>query len=214
MSEQEQGNPAEDAPQTDTPPVEQGESGEQRTFTQADVDRLIKDRLKREREKYADYDELTDKAKKWAQHEEAQKSEIERERERAAALERASAEQAATYKANLVRMEARVQAAQMGFKNPDDAYLLADLSEVEVGESGEVGGVDEALKVLAKAKPYLIDTEKPRPTAPGTDAGQGNQPERGQAALTAGEQAALAIAQRYGYQIDPDAASKRKAGRS
>lgn len=32
------------------------------TFTQADVDRIVADRLKREREKYADYDDLKAKA--------------------------------------------------------------------------------------------------------------------------------------------------------
>lgn len=37
---------------------QQQPNGEERTFTQADVDRLIADRLKRERSRYADYDEL------------------------------------------------------------------------------------------------------------------------------------------------------------
>ena len=51
-------------PQEPTPPAEPG-SPEQ-TFTQADVDRIVADRLKREREatraKYADYDDLKAKA--------------------------------------------------------------------------------------------------------------------------------------------------------
>ena len=36
----------------------------ERTFTQADVDRIVADRLKRDREKYADYDVLKEKAAK------------------------------------------------------------------------------------------------------------------------------------------------------
>ena len=42
-----------------TPPVE-GEPDP--TFTQADVDRIVKERVQRERTKYADYDELKAKA--------------------------------------------------------------------------------------------------------------------------------------------------------
>lgn len=41
--------------------AEQGEQQEQ-TFTQADIDRIVRDRVKREREKFADYDDLKAKA--------------------------------------------------------------------------------------------------------------------------------------------------------
>ena len=50
----------------ETPTSEQGGDQQPQTFTQADVDRIVADRLKREREatktKYADYDELKAKA--------------------------------------------------------------------------------------------------------------------------------------------------------
>lgn len=39
-----------------------GGTGGERTFTQADVDRIVEQRLTRERNKYADYDELKSKA--------------------------------------------------------------------------------------------------------------------------------------------------------
>lgn len=39
-----------------------GSGGAAKTFTQADVDRIVRDRVAREREKYADYDELRAKA--------------------------------------------------------------------------------------------------------------------------------------------------------
>lgn len=43
---------------------EQGQSSEQQeqTFTQADVDRIVKERVQRERAKFADYDDLKTKA--------------------------------------------------------------------------------------------------------------------------------------------------------
>jgi hypothetical protein len=37
---------------------------EEKTFTQAELDAVVKDRLKREREKYADYDAVKAKATK------------------------------------------------------------------------------------------------------------------------------------------------------
>jgi hypothetical protein len=40
----------------------EGEGREQQTITQADVDRIVKERVARERAKYADYDELKAKA--------------------------------------------------------------------------------------------------------------------------------------------------------
>jgi hypothetical protein len=47
-------------------PTPEGDEGKEQTFTQADVDRIVADRLKREREttktKYADYDALKEKA--------------------------------------------------------------------------------------------------------------------------------------------------------
>ncbi len=64
-----------------------------------------------------------------------------------------------------VRMKTAVlvAAGQMGFQNPEDAYDLVQISKLEVGEDGKVSGVEEALKELAKAKPYLLK----KPGAPG-----------------------------------------------
>jgi hypothetical protein len=64
-----------------------------------------------------------------------------------------------------VRMKTAVlvAAGQMGFQNPDDAYDLIQISRLEVGDGGKVSGVDDALKDLAKAKPYLLK----KPGAPG-----------------------------------------------
>lgn len=52
------------APQEPTEGTEgaEGDKGKEQTFTQADVDRIVADRLKRERDKYADYDDLKTKA--------------------------------------------------------------------------------------------------------------------------------------------------------
>lgn len=60
---------------------------EEKTFTQAELDQIIGERLKREREKYVDYDSLKEKAKKLDQIEEDAKSELQKATERAEKLQ-------------------------------------------------------------------------------------------------------------------------------
>ena len=50
----------------------------ERTFTQAEVDAIIGDRLKREREKYADFDVLKEKAAKYDAAVESEKTELQK----------------------------------------------------------------------------------------------------------------------------------------
>lgn len=54
----------------------------EKTFTQAEVDAIVGDRLKRDRQKFADYDALKEKAEKFDQMEEANKSELQKAIER------------------------------------------------------------------------------------------------------------------------------------
>ena len=63
---------------------------EERTFTQAEVDQIVGDRLARERKKYSDmsdYDELKAKAQKLDELEEASKTELQKATEKANALQ-------------------------------------------------------------------------------------------------------------------------------
>ena len=50
----------------------------ERTFSQAEVDAIIGDRLKREREKYADFEELKEKAAKYDAAVESEKSDLQK----------------------------------------------------------------------------------------------------------------------------------------
>lgn len=58
-----------------------------RTFTQEELDAIVSDRLKRDRQKYADYEELKTKAQAYDEAREAEKTELEKATERAAALQ-------------------------------------------------------------------------------------------------------------------------------
>ena len=73
---------------------------EQKTFTQEEVNSIIAERLGRDRQKYADYDSLKEKAEQYDKLQEANKSELEKANERANRLE---AELADMKKANDVR---------------------------------------------------------------------------------------------------------------
>ena len=59
----------------------------EKTFSQSELDAIISDRLKREREKYVDYESLKEKAAKLDEIEEASKTELQKATERAAQLE-------------------------------------------------------------------------------------------------------------------------------
>ena len=59
----------------------------ERTFNQAELDAIISDRLKREREKFADYEALKEKATRLDEIEEASKTELQKATERAEKLE-------------------------------------------------------------------------------------------------------------------------------
>lgn len=77
-----------------------------RTFTQADVDQIVADRLARERGKYQDYETLKEKAAAFDAAEEARKSELEKAQD---AASKAQAELDALKKANAARdMRAKV----------------------------------------------------------------------------------------------------------
>lgn len=84
--------------------------GGDKTFTQADLDRIVSERLTRERSKYADYDELKTKAGKLDEIEQANKTEVEKLREE---LESTRSE-SSTSKADLLRLQVALDKAPEG----------------------------------------------------------------------------------------------------
>lgn len=131
--------------------------------TQADLDRIIKDRLDRERAKFADYADLKAKAEA---HDKALED-AKTEQEKAVDAARKEGEAAANQRANarLVSAEIRALAAAAGFRDPADATAHVDAASVQVGDDGQVdaASLKAALDELAKAKPYLLKETRPRP---------------------------------------------------
>lgn len=149
-----------------------------KTFTQDELDRVVADRIARERkksEKYADYDDLKTKLTALQEAEELRKkadmTEAERlESEKAEALKKA---QEAEERGNAKLSAANQRIINAEFKSlardsnvPADriaaALKLADLSAVTVDDDGNPLGIEDAVKALVEANPYLVEIAKPK----------------------------------------------------
>lgn len=141
-----------------------------KTFTQDELDKIVAERIARERKKYADYDDLKKKA------EEYEKAEAERKKAEMTAQERLEAEKAEAQRkaqeaeeaaqralsaANqrLIKSEFKLLAKEAGIRADalEDAYKLADVSGVTVDEDGNIAGVKAVVDALIANKPYLVE---------------------------------------------------------
>jgi hypothetical protein len=138
-----------------------------RTFSQADVDRIVQERLARAKTTPpADYDELKTKAAGFDKIEEANKTELQKAQDA-----RAKAEREASQAAELVqrtRLESSIvaEAAKRGV-DPDIAVAMIDRSTVEFDGDGKPTNIADAMDSLLQAKPQLAGGSR------GTSADQG-----------------------------------------
>jgi hypothetical protein len=145
--------------ETDATTTPEGEGSttsttETTTFTQADVDRIVRERLARQKSQFADYEDLKTKATEYDKIAEAQKSELDKAQERAAKAEREAAE--ATERAQRVLTESSIVAAAAGkLADPSDAVALIDRSAIEYGENGAPTNVAALIDALVETKPHL-----------------------------------------------------------
>jgi len=203
MSDQAQDKPQ--APDNTLPGGGQQPAGQDaRTFTQQDIDRVVSERLARQKAQFADYDELKTKASKLAEIEEAQKTETQKLAERAAAAEAARDEALARAQDMLIRSAFVAEGARLQVAHPEDVYALADLAGVSVDEAGRVTGVAEAVKAIVDANRIPLAN---RPQAPKLDGGAGRaqKPED----LPALNEVELAIARKMNVPPEKYAAEKR-----
>jgi hypothetical protein len=167
---------------TDATAADAGQS-DQVTFTQEQLDAILKERLARatagaKTDLLAELGiEDPEVAKKTlteaAKLKEAQMSELEKAQDQIAEAEAAATK--ATTEAAAIKAaadEALLRAAivsQAGeFNDPMDAWLFVDRAKIEAQEDGTYKGIDEALKALTEAKPYLV--KQNAQTGPGTPA--------------------------------------------
>ena len=140
------------------------------------MDKIVSERIARERGKFADYNDLKAKAAKFDEIEAQNATELEKATKKAA--DEARAEMSTKTNARLIRAEVKAAAAAARFHDPADAamQLAARFGEIKVSDDGDVdeATVKTLIDDLAQAKPYLVksDVSKPKPLP-----GQGqNQP--------------------------------------
>lgn len=110
----------------------------QRTFTQAELNDIVQARLTREREKFADYDTLKEKAGKFDAAEEASKSELQKATERADKLQ-----------AQLTELEKKAAVETMRNKIASETGVPASLLTADTEEACK----EQAAGILSFAKP-------------------------------------------------------------
>jgi len=148
---------------------------ESKVFTQEEIDKIIADRIARERKKYADYDEIKTKAAEYEKALEekrlAELSEKERLEEIAKKYEQEKeqlAKQLEEFKTQAQRekvVNAFIKAApsvNIPSDRIDAALKLADLSAVTIGEDGKVEGIDAVLTTLVEQYTFLAESKKPQ----------------------------------------------------
>lgn len=124
----------------------------EKTFTQTEVDALIKERLGRETKKYADYDAVKGELKRLKETGQTTEDTL-RQQITELSDKMTAAEARAT--ANLIKSSVVAAAARLDFNDPADAYRLLDLQALEVTDDGVVKGLEQALQKLLADKPYL-----------------------------------------------------------
>jgi hypothetical protein len=134
----------------------------EKKFTQADVDRIVQDRLARDRKERPSDDEiaeLRDKAKKFDDAEAANASDLEKAQKRAEKAERDREEALTRVKETNLRSAILAEAAKPDRKvlDPEAVLSLLDRSKLELDDDGTPKNIAEAMDALLTAKTYLVD---------------------------------------------------------
>lgn len=147
--------------------------------SQEDLDRRIGARLARERDKFADYDELKRKA---AEHDKAVED-AKSEHDKAVDAARKEGETGALERVNarIVSAEAKVLAAQSNAHNAGAVVKMLDLSGITVGDDGEVDAkaLQAQIDALKTSDPYLFGDGKKTPKADPSQGGGGGTDKAG-----------------------------------
>jgi hypothetical protein len=150
---------------------------ETKTFTQEELDKIVADRIARERkkiEKFADYDDLKTKASEYEKAlEEKRLAELSAQ-ERAEEIAKKFEAERNEYAKQLDELKSQAQREKIvnafikaapGVNIPSDridaALKLADLSAVNIGENG-VEGLEDVMNALVTNYSFLAEVKKPQ----------------------------------------------------
>lgn len=156
--------------------------------TQEDLNRVIEQRLARERAKFADYEDIKAKAAKFDEVDAANKTELQKLQDAVAERDARLADLPREVRKQAIRFASL--ATQKGFLDPEDALVFID------ADLADDAAVKAALDDLAERKPHLVrkDNAKKPPTRPKPKAGDQGVDEPGDG-LEGKERAAAALRQ-------------------
>lgn len=139
-------------------------AGGAKTFAQDEVDRIVQDRLARERAKYADYEDFKTKAAKFDEVDAASKTELQKANDTAAAEKKRADDTESALKESRLTGTVLSAAAAKNIIDPSAAVALLDRSKLEYDkDTGLPTNVDAQLDALVKEKPYLVGKNGQRP---------------------------------------------------
>lgn len=100
------------------------------------------------------------------QHEESKLSENEKLQKKLAELEREQALWQRERQERTLKYETMLAASKLGVVDPDAAYKLLDLADIEFDEDGSPKNVEKVLRGLIAKRPYLVGAAGGSPTNP------------------------------------------------
>jgi hypothetical protein len=130
-----------------------------RTFSQADVDRIVQERVARVKAAPpADYDELKAKAEKLAELETANQTELEKAQQRAEKAETRAQQVEADARETRLRAAIISEAAKPERRvvDSDAVIALLDRTTLELDDNGNPTNIAKAMDSLLEARPFLV----------------------------------------------------------
>ena len=149
------------------PQEQEQEPKEPRTYTQEDFDRVVGKIRSEERARFADYNDLREKAERYDELAEQGKSAEQKLQESLANRERELEDLRRTHQETLVGSAAALAGGKLGVVDPEAVTKLLDWSQIEYDESGRPTNVDDLVKALVAEKPYLTAKPSNGPTFDG-----------------------------------------------
>lgn len=132
-----------------------------KTFTQAELDTIVQDRVRRESAKFEDYSDLKAKAARLDEAEEASKTELQKITDRATTAETA-VETANARVDRIIRQSAiTAEAASQGAADAETVVALLAADDSITIDGDVVKGAKSAVKKLLEAKPFLKGKNAP-----------------------------------------------------
>ena len=142
------------ASEMDTTASEAAQSGD--TDTAAELERTRKALADANREAAKRRKQLEAYEQAEAQRKQESMSELEKAQAALAELEKRAADAERGRKQALLEKAVIAKAGALRFNNAEDAIRFLDPEKLEIGDDGQVIGLEEALKAIAKDRPYLL----------------------------------------------------------